>query len=242
MDNNRNKDILADIIHSSKIYIILLVIVLVLGVAGYVIFQSVLDKKNSVVLELMESSEEQYEKIITSFPPFSSLKTADEDTIVSLINKYDNITDNYNNSFSIEEAFHKKGKLYIVLQEYEKAINELELSLKTGKKSSYLQVKTLANLASLYEEQGDSEKAKEYYQTIVDVYPNKIEFPHALFSLGRLAEVRDRQKNTKTAQGIYLQLVENDIWGGTDWVSLAKSRLAFLGYTGYTSGNTNDEQ
>lgn len=240
-------DILTDIITSYKKHVIVFLLIVILGGGGYFIFNIISNSRNIKALVAIEKTDEDFQEIfsgksINKGLDISSDNKEDQENIEKLITTYHEITDTYNKGIAVEDAYYRKGKLYLLLKEYEKSKIEFEKANKISKSDSFLRPKIIANLAGLAEQLQDIKQAKFYYQLIVDKYKDSIETPHAQFSLGRIAELEDKKNNSQTAQGIYLTLIENEKWQDSKWVDLAKSRLAFLGYIDYTTKPDEDTE
>jgi len=102
----------------------------------------------------------------------------------------------------------------------EKDWNEIVLRLP----KTYLAPIALQNAAVAAEERGAPEAAAAYYRKLVEGYDAKtVGIPHALFSLGRLAE---DSKDFAAAVASYEKIVAS--YPDDDWTKLAKDRIIFL--------------
>lgn len=237
--NNGNSRIAIFINKTKFIFITLFSLSVLFGIT-YLIFQKI-DRNNVSKIQLkIEALDTRYTDLLNEYPLNEIHVKLPNEEIQALIDEFNKITDTQNKSFAIQEIYFRKGKLYILQKKYELAISQFELSTKMNK-SSYLQPKTLAYLSSASEEIGNLEKAVFYLTKIIDNYSKSIEAAHATFSLGRISEIQDNTNNTNTAQGYYLSLLNNEQWEDSPWASLAKTRLALLGYTNITTDTITEQ-
>jgi len=91
----------------------------------------------------------------------------------------------------------------------------------------YLSAVALGNAAAAFEELGDYAQAMTLYRDIVNLYPDGMAGPRALFSIGRL---REQQGEAVAAGDAYAEL--ESLYASSQWSLLARNRLIYLRASG----------
>ncbi|MFP4211261.1 MAG: tetratricopeptide repeat protein [Alkalispirochaeta sp.] len=120
-------------------------------------------------------------------------------------------------------ALYILGQLEWELENYD-AAGEAFLELAETFDDTYITPVALANAAAAAEETGEIDRARELFGRIVSLENvANLERSHALFNLGRLAEV---QEEYDLALDYYNQLLDEH--GDSNWTNLGRNRIIWL--------------
>ena len=122
----------------------------------------------------------------------------------------------------LESALFTAGNMYLLSQDYDKAIDyykEIHDRFPTSSKAAYAHWKC----AWLTYRQNRSEEARKYFDQQIEFYPGSNEVPNAMYWRGRMAE---DEKNYGLARSYYLKL--SDRYRNYYYGVAARKRLATL--------------
>lgn len=214
---------LSDFIVKNKtifIAVIAVVLITLLGVAGYEVISNSIVEKSARAMESARSMIAEW-----NAEEDEAKKTEIE---TKLITEIDSIAKKWPKSFAAQQALFSKAGFYAMKKDWENA-EKTSVAAAEVRTKSYLAPFALESAAVAAEEQGKSEEAISYYTKIVTTYtvdtPN---LAHAHFSLGRLNEAKSEWKS---AIEHYENLVAS--FADSDWALLAKNRLIYLKSKGY---------
>jgi tetratricopeptide (TPR) repeat protein len=140
----------------------------------------------------------------------------------TIIEKGTQIRASYPKTYAASRSAMILARLYYVRDDLDSAEASYYEAANDNLKSHLAPI-ALANAASMAEDRGDTEKAIEYLQRVVDDYPDAPIHGKALFSLARILE---ESRQYDRAIVFYLRLIERT--DGTDWTKLAQSRIIQL--------------
>lgn len=130
---------------------------------------------------------------------------------------------NNSNNYPDMRASYLLAELYYESENYSEAA-KLFISISEAYSDVYIAPLALMNAGVTYEQLGETDKAVELYQKVVDSYKNNSgEVAHALFSIGR---IYDSQSKNDIAKTVYQELVQD--YPNSEWAKLANSRLILL--------------
>jgi tetratricopeptide (TPR) repeat protein len=209
-------DQLADFLqHNRKRIVItgaLIIGAFVIGIAGYIIREKIVEADTKAVEELYTR---YFEKGFGG-PDADEAETAE---YVKTLREFAGKKSGY----AALRAWAILGNVYQAREEWALA-EEAWSSAAAVKPASYLTPVSLFNAASAAEEQGNLVRAVELLHTIdaeyADIFPG---IARSNFSLGRLYE---KQRDTDAALSAYRNVVEN--WPSSSWANFANSRIIEL--------------
>jgi tetratricopeptide (TPR) repeat protein len=213
-------DRIAGFLYKNRIPIIVLSVLLlagILGLAGFFSVRSVL-QKNAVVT--LEGFEKRLSDLGDLSEPGDASQSAELDALLEEINGFAPKTFGY----AAARAYSLAGNIHHARKEWKEAEEAwLNSSQKAG--TIYLAPLSLYNAAVAAEEQGDLNKAVEYYNRSLDFPGNFPAAPRARFNIGR---IREAQNNREAALEAYRGLIEKTP-SNSNWVKLAQSRMIAIG-------------
>lgn len=212
---------LSDQVRKNRKAILVVVAVIALAlvaVAAYSIISNATAEASSMGMEAVRT------KIAAWTGETDETKKADEKT--AILADIDAVAKKWPRSFAAQEALFVKAGIIAKDGDNEGA-EAAYLSAANVLPKTYLAPIALEAAAVAAEERGAADKAAEYYKRIVDTYKAGSGLPHAIFSLGRLAEGRSEWP---VALENYEKLAAS--YPDADWTKLAKDRIIFIKATG----------
>ena len=91
-----------------------------------------------------------------------------EEKYQEALEKYQKIINEYPSSEKIDESFKKSGICFMILKNYEEALNMFEKIMNTTKKETILYIDTYFKTAETYFLKGEYEKAEEYCNKVLE--------------------------------------------------------------------------
>lgn len=209
---------LDDFLRAQRTVLIVVLAVIVAAVAFLAIYSAV---RNSRI----NSSTQRIEQLASDFSSWAynedAVKKAEAGK--SLTSSLEEVTKKWPRQFAAARAYGllariaEEGKDWTTAEKNWMAVYEHFPKI-------YLAPIALQNAAVAAEERGAADAAIAHYQTVVEKYSGKtVGVPHALFSIGRLAE---STKDYASAIASYEKLLS--LYADDDWTKLAKDRIIFL--------------
>ncbi len=213
------------IIHSLKYFFIIGFALLIIGTVIIIVYQTSSQKTSDASITLLEQTYEDYNTILNDF----TNDDASLDNKETLIKNLQEITKKYPKSFAAQKAYMRIGTiLSFSKNSYQEALQNFLHATKINTKS-YLIPLAYFQAGVIAEKLNNTEEAKKYYQIVTDNTTVNIVKAHALFSLGRIVEQTAKTaQEKKNALGYYQTIIDSDLWGNSNWASLAKPAFYIL--------------
>lgn len=206
-------DRITDFVQKNRKPLLAVMIIAAVGIVGLAVFFSVrngLQKKAIITLEEIE------EKRALLGDLSDGSKSAEAEDLLQEITEFAPKTFGYASARSYSLA----ASIYMDQGDWEKAeAAYLDSARKAGK--TYLNPLGLYNAAVAAEEQGNLEKALDYYTQSLDFSGNFPAASRARFNMGRIYETR---KDAEAALEAYRTLIEKAS-PDSNWAKLAQSRI-----------------
>ncbi|MDR2071822.1 MAG: tetratricopeptide repeat protein [Spirochaetaceae bacterium] len=209
-------DKIADFVQKNRKALLAVIIIAAAGIAGSAVFFSVrneLQKKAIITLEEIEEKRSLLGELS------DSSKSAEVEDLLQEITSFASKTFGY----AAARSYFLAASIYMDRGDWEKAESAyLDSARRSGK--TYLKPLALYNAAVAAEEQGNLEKALEYYNQSLDFPGNFPAASRARFNIGRIHEAR---QDTEAALEAYRTVIEKNS-PDSNWAKLAQSRIISL--------------
>lgn len=220
-EQSRTRAIAAGIsgfIRRNRIVFLVILIILAVGLVGFVVGTEIMRGRINESTRLAEDLQESYQEWQIAEDEAEKTELAGE--IIASANA---IVSTYPRLYASQRALFVKGQFQFERELYVEAA-ETYLDLADRFPDSHLASVSLFNAAVAFEEAGEPARAAEAYERIVTEQGSRApETPHALISLGRLAESESRYTR---AADFYGQLEEE--YPASSWTNLARARIISL--------------
>lgn len=207
-----------------KVFLVVLII-LAVGIVGFVVGSEIMRGRINESTRLAEQLQETYEE-------FQIANDDEKDDLAAQILASTNaVVTTYPRLYASQRALFVAGSLQYDREIYDESIEYYD-DLANRFPESHLAPIALFNAAVAAEVSGNSTRAVEYYERIVEEHgSDAIETPHALVSLGRLAESEARYSRAAD----YYRQVEEEYPTGS-WTNVARARILSLTSQGLLTG------
>ncbi len=197
-----------------------------LGLLGILaVFIIVMAVYNSANARKLESQTSMIEKIQDDYANLQTLtdEKAKSEKEQKIMEELGAIVEKGDRNYPLERALFILGTIHYSKKEWDKSTENFMKLADTFPKS-YLTPISLLNAAAAFEESGNTDKAIENYQRVVDNYKDiSPDAARALFAIGRLYEEKtEKDAAVKT----YNTLI--DTFPSSNWTNLARSRIIYL--------------
>ena len=193
--------------------VLIAVVVIVAGLFIYLEVRASREQSSRIAVEEVQELYDQWNEAADD--------QEQEQLAEQIQSKVDEIVSTYPRFYAAQRALMVRADLHWQQQQWQHA-SEDYAEAANGFRASYLTPISLFNAAAAAEQAGESGRARELLQQLVDNH-DSVEVPRALFSLGRLAE---SDSQTADALQYYNRLVDNH--PGSNWTNLARNRIIAL--------------
>ncbi len=210
------------------VFIIAFIVLIIIGISVLFITQQSNTKSIEATIAF-EALEEDYENFTQDYSLYEDHSdTIDTEKMDTLIQSYKEITQKYPRETVAQKSFLNIGTIYAIDKKNEEALQYFSLAVQNGSIAyrTYLTPRALFNVAAMQENADAPMEAIATYQRIINEYPTDLIAPHAMFNIARINE--QINETSIEAIGYYQLIIENEDWKDSEWVSIAKSRLALL--------------
>jgi len=194
-------------------------------VVGLVVVLSIQNSRNEAALEAVEDLQDDFQE-------WSDL--ADEEQVAeyeALATAARAIIDGHPRTYAAARARILDARALFALERWTDAV-ERYLEVAELRSDTYLAPTALMDAAVALESAGETSRALELHQRIVDEYAGEsAEVPRALFSIGRIHETEDRATQAADA---YRRLIDD--YPASSWTNLARNRIITLTVEGRIGG------
>ncbi len=207
-----------------EVFLVVL-IVLAVGIVGFVVGSEIMRGRIDESTRLAEEMQKTYDNFLIAD------EEAKDELAAEILASANAIITTYPRLYASQRALFVAGGLQYEREVYDESIDHYE-DLADRFPTSHLASIALFNAAVASEVSGDNGRAAEFYERIVDEHgTDAIETPHALVSLGRLAESEARY--SRAAE--YYRQVQEDYPTGS-WTNVARARILSLTSQGLLTG------
>lgn len=213
-------DKLANFINRNRKSFLIGALVLVVFLAGLIVYVEVRKSKIEASTARIEAVEREFSEWLGLSEEDSAKKSSVEENITR---EAESILARYGNTPAGERALNLLAGISFEKKDFDKAAS-LWTDLAGKYSKSYFAPMALMNAAAAFEEAGKPDSSIEVLTRIADSYGNNFpEMPRVLFSLGRISEMKE---SFDAAKNHYDRLI--DEYPGSSWTKLARNRIIFL--------------
>jgi len=209
---------LSNFIQTNKV----ILIILVSAIAAFLIAFAVISEVNKSIIEKSTTLAEQVQQDYSDW--ISETEESKKNELESsILEQIDEILEKYSRRYAGQRVLFVRGNVFFEKEEWEQSANDF-LTVAGDFPESYLAPISMVNAATAYEEAGMIDKAIEVYNNYIDKYEEfTYDIPRALFTLGRLYELKD---DVESAKDTYNKLIDN--FPSSGWTNLVRNRIIYL--------------